>query len=176
MTDGLNFRSQYAQTGPCSARSQRRVSAYAERWVGVDVSRADAACDQSGVPCPEPRPRRERPFRFGFAGSGALWLTVLRRFGASVCLLAARAEPAGRDGCRDGFLAADSDDPDRLPRLGRPPLCPPPEPRSCRGWAGSSRYGESSDERGTLVCSGGSVGASFGSISLQDTVEPQGGR
>jgi hypothetical protein len=71
MTDALNFRSQYAQTGPCSARSHRRVSAYAERCVGCDVRRAVAACDQSGLVFPDPRPRRDRrDLGFGAAGSG----------------------------------------------------------------------------------------------------------
>jgi len=63
--------------------------------VGLDVSRADAACDQSGLDLPEDRPRRERlDFFFGAAGGAAVRAATAR--GAGRAAGAARPEAAGR--------------------------------------------------------------------------------
>jgi hypothetical protein len=61
----VNRRPQYAQTGPCCASSQTRVSTYALRLVGVEVSWFSPVL-------PPPRPLRlpER-FRAGFVAP--LW-------------------------------------------------------------------------------------------------------
>ena len=67
MTAAVKRTPQYAQTGPCWARSQCRVSTYAVRLVGCDVSDVGVAED------PDRRRRREGRGR-DLECEGASWL------------------------------------------------------------------------------------------------------